>query len=84
MYFHSYRKGYEGNDYEQPESDKIAISSATNISVSMFEQGVSKKHLRPRSSENNKNPKIHFFSKYCQVSGTMVCQKTERKKTEKH
>lgn len=29
MYFHSSRKGYEGNDYEQPESDKIAISSAT-------------------------------------------------------
>lgn len=48
MYFHSSRKGYEGNDYEQPESDKIAISSATNISVNMFEQGVSKKHAKTK------------------------------------
>lgn len=31
MYFHSSRKGYKGNDYEQPESDKIATRSATNI-----------------------------------------------------
>lgn len=71
MYFHSSRKGYEGKDYEQPESDKIATRSATNIVY--LNRECQRYMLRPRLSENNKILKFNFFSKYCQVPGTMVC-----------
>lgn len=58
--FHSSRKGCEGRDYEQPESDKIAGSLTTCQGLGCFNSECQKNMQRIRPSENNKKCKIHF------------------------
>lgn len=58
--FHSSRKGYEGRDYEQLESDKIAGSLTTCQGLGCFNSECQKNMRRVRPSENNKKSKIHF------------------------
>lgn len=80
IYFHSSRKGCEGKDYEQPESDKIAVSLATCQGLVYLNSECQKNMLRVRTSENNKKSKIHFSvstSKY-QVLWCVKGQKERR------